>query len=179
MLTAKFKNGRQGFGLIETVIAIGILTAVVGSSLALIIGITRNTNINIERTVMNMLAQEDLEKIVNAYQTNLIDELSDTTWSFGLLSTAGTSYFTPSNLVPAGFAQFSCGSGCSRYRLGFGAGVLPSIGIGGALYGHAYIFCYAPGCGLPAGSTRIIVYVNNALFTQQVSKSMVINDPKI
>lgn len=88
------KKNDRGFGLLETVIAAGILTLVVGSSLALTSAVTRNTITSQDRTTANMLAQEIVEQVINTVQTNIEDECPETDWAWGLTGSWGFVDFT-------------------------------------------------------------------------------------
>lgn len=104
------KQYNLGFGLLETVIASGILTLVVGASLTLTNAVVRNSTINAQRIIMDALAQEGVERAINIYKTNLIDEKSATTWGYGLGS--------PTN-NETGFGQCTTVECNGLYRWGY------------------------------------------------------------
>lgn len=77
-----------GFGLIETVIAVGILTMVTGASLTLTNAVIRNNIVSQHRTIASFITQEGIERVRNIYSTNLIDENPATIWSDRLIGGA-------------------------------------------------------------------------------------------
>lgn len=87
-MSPRIEKQFNGFGLIETVIAVGILTMVTGASLALTNAVIRNNIVSQQRTIASFTTQEGIERVRNIYSTNLIDENPATTWGDRLIGGA-------------------------------------------------------------------------------------------
>lgn len=77
-------NQKSGFGLIEVVIASGILVLIAGGSLALSKTVLNGTIKLSDRTAASYLAVESIELVEEIRDTNYIDENPATVWNSGL-----------------------------------------------------------------------------------------------
>ena len=91
----KLRRARRGFGLIEVVIASGILVIVAGASLALSNTVAKGNLVLADRTAANFLAVEGIEAVHQLRDTNFIDQNPSTIWNSGL--DTGTYGLTPPN----------------------------------------------------------------------------------
>lgn len=162
-------NGQVGFGLLETVIAVGILSMVVGASLALSSLVSRQSVTDQHRLVLNMLAQEGIERVKNTYETNGIDERIDTEWAYGLRSISGP------GATPMGFKKvvFTSPAG-DRYRWGF-LGFWENFNINNSTYWRLYQFS-------PTSADSLTVNVWAYSFSAgniYVRKTATLNNPRI
>ncbi|OGD65621.1 hypothetical protein A3F08_01095 [Candidatus Berkelbacteria bacterium RIFCSPHIGHO2_12_FULL_36_9] len=76
----------RGFGLLEVVVASGILMIVIGSSVTLSRMAIKNSVISLERVQAYNLAQEGMEKMRQIRDSNWIDNNSSTQWNDQLVS---------------------------------------------------------------------------------------------
>lgn len=123
------QKSSSGLGLIETVIAIGVLIITSGAALALTNASIRNHVLATERTTANQLAQEAIEIVKNIRDTNLIDECPETGWSEGLTLNGTTD--------PPVFGDQPLTACGPRYRWQLRGGV-EDVEVGGLTYNRAY-----------------------------------------
>ncbi len=77
-------TNKNGFGILEVLIASMILIVVVGSAVALGHASLRSSALAAEKTAAYNLAQEGIEQVRNIRDTAWVDQQSDTDWSSGL-----------------------------------------------------------------------------------------------
>lgn len=88
------RSSQRGFGLLEVVLASGVLAMVVGAAVGLVRSSLRRTVIGLERTVAMNLAQEPIEQLRSARDSVHIDGRVNT-WTDGW-GAAGTTSCTGS-----------------------------------------------------------------------------------
>ncbi len=121
-------TARRGFGLLEVVLATGILSLVVGASTALIRGSLRRTALAADRAIAMNLAQESIEQLRSARDSTYIDNDPATNWDTFLAvsradgaltadadTCADAKTLTPPPASPIGSnTKWTLASGCQR-----------------------------------------------------------------
>lgn len=159
------KKNSSGLGLIETVIAIGVLTVVSGAALALTNASIRNHVLATERTTANMLAQEGIEVIKNIRDTNLIDNCPETDWDEGLeLFGTGAPEYSPQPPTPCG----------DLYRWQINGGV-ESVNVGGTDYTRSYLLTNRTDAASMVIGKEVTVTITWGI--QSVQQSIVVYNP--
>jgi len=80
-------ESESGFGLLEVIIASGVLIMVITSSVALSRMAIRSNVVSLERVQAYNLAQEGIEKVRQVRDTNWVDKDPVTDWKTNLLPT--------------------------------------------------------------------------------------------
>lgn len=93
----KINKKNLGFGLLEVVIATGILTLVITSSLALSRMAIKSSVVSLERVQAYNLAQEGVELVREIRDSAWIDNNKDTTWNNVLGSEGNSGPYSLSN----------------------------------------------------------------------------------
>ena len=69
------QRAQRGFGLLEVILASGVLAMVVGAAVGLVRSSLRRTTIGLERSVAMNLAQEPIEQLRSARDSIFIDQV--------------------------------------------------------------------------------------------------------
>lgn len=75
---------QSGFSLVEVLLAISILIIVMGAVTSIAVGSIKSSRLGKERIVAYELSREQLERLKQVRNTNLIDNVSTTQWDTGL-----------------------------------------------------------------------------------------------